>query len=94
MIKNKISGIELMILIYLVVQLITGIGSFIINERYYEPFQQKLLITGEIVDMNYFNITFSDNVYYSLIINNSDITKHYYNLTIKDILSNSLKYVI
>ena len=92
--RKKISILETMILIYLIIQLISGIGTLIINEQYNAPYKQKLLITGVIIDLDYFNMTFENDVNFNIITDNSMIIKYYCNLTIKDIISNSLKNVI
>lgn len=79
-----------MLLLYLIIQLVGNMGILIINDQYYEQFQQKLLVKGEIIEMDYYNITFPD--FRFNILPSENITNHYYNLTIQDILSASIKY--
>lgn len=90
MTERRINTLEIMLLLYLIIQLVGNMGILIINDQYYEQFQQKLLVKGEIIEMDYYNITFPD--FRFNILPSENITNHYYNLTIQDILSASIKY--
>ncbi|KKM87101.1 hypothetical protein LCGC14_1272380 [marine sediment metagenome] len=81
-------------LIYLAGQLVVGIETIRINNQFYARFGQKLLVKGEIIEMEYFNITFPD-VNFNILERDlppPNIILHLYNLTISDSLTNSFIY--
>ena len=87
--ERRMNGLKFVVLIYLFSQLVVSIESQRIHNQFYSQFEQKLLIRGDVIEMEYFNITFK-NV--NSIISERYITKHYFNLTIDDEISNSLIY--
>ncbi len=89
MTKRRIRLLEIVILVYLFNQIVVGIVALNINHQYYEQFRQKLLVKGEIIEMEYYNLTFPD-LNYNLL--EQGITRHFYNLTIRDYLTNSIIY--
>ena len=72
------------IMILLVCYVITGTSNLIVNNQRIEELSPKLVVFGEVREMDYWNITIEDD-YYNMINSFGDkknITIHFYNLTI------------
>lgn len=91
--RDKYIYLKIGICIILINYLISNTISLIyINERL-QKLEPKLIVRGEILEMNYFNVTFSNEVNFNIISRQQkNITEHYYNATIFNQLTKSIEY--
>jgi len=90
--KNNNFYLKIGITIILAVYLISNVSVLIYinnNVPYDEP---KLIVKGEVLDMSYFNMTYH-NPYHNIIDDlNINVTRHFYNLTIFNQLTQSIVF--
>ena len=91
--ENDFKYIKIAICIILINYLIVNTIALVYNYELLRELEPKFIVRGEILEMNYFNFTFSNEVNFNIISRQQkNITEYYYNLTIFNQLTKSIEY--